>query len=84
MFLTLTTGRINRLNIINIVKTPGKYSIIMNKPDDNKYVMSVGGAIDSKKEIIKICEKNNKQDYKTVTDLINTVPQLWPSDWEGK
>ena len=84
LFLILTTGRINKLNIVNIVKTPGKYSIIMNNPDSNGYVMLGDSGIDTKKEVIKICEKTNKQDYETVTDLINNVPQLESSDWKSK
>ncbi len=84
MFLTLTTGRINKLHIVNIVKTIGNYSIVMTNPNLNGYVMLGSTGIDTKKEIIKICEKTNKEDYEIITELIKNFPQLKSSDWKSK
>ena len=31
------------------------------------------GSVSTRQNIIEICEKNNKQDYNTITDVINEI-----------
>lgn len=80
-FIKLTSNVINKLHIIDIVKKQNKYYIHMSNisvnGNINGYLLAasgnLGGQLDIKRNIIEICEKNNKQDYDTITDLIKSI-----------
>jgi hypothetical protein len=69
-FINLTSRVINKSHIIEIVKETNKYEIhmITNYFSGSHFYGS--GYISSDKNIIDICEKENKQDYDIITDLI--------------
>ena len=70
-FINLTSRVINKLHIIEIIKQPNSYEIHMsNNKIDSFFIIGSGGAT-TISNIIEICEKKNKQDYDTITDLIN-------------
>ena len=72
-FINLTSCVINKLHIIEIIKKPYKYNIHMsNNGIDGNLIFGSGG-ISSNNNIIEICEKNNKQDYDIITDLIKQI-----------
>jgi hypothetical protein len=69
-FIKLTSRVINKLHIIEIIKKPPKYYIHMTNNSINGYILGASGHIGTKHNVIEICEKNNKQDYDTITDLV--------------
>ena len=69
-FINLTSRIINKLHIIEIKKKPNKYEIHMSNNSINGLFMFYVGGFDTRHNIIEICNKNNKQDYETITDLI--------------
>jgi hypothetical protein len=72
-FINLSTCVINKLHIVEILKRPIKYHIYMsNSSIDGTMIFSMG-SISSKTNVIEICEKNNKQDYDTITNLIKEI-----------
>ena len=72
-FINLTSHVINKLHIIEIIKTPSKYSIYMINNTIDGFCLFSSGTIFSTYNIIEICEKKNKLDYDTITDLINKI-----------
>jgi hypothetical protein len=69
-FINLTSRVINKLYIVEIIKKPSKYYIHMsNNRIDGSILFGCGG-IDSKHNIIEICETKNKPDYDIITNLI--------------
>lgn len=62
-FINLTSTVINKFHIVEIVKKPSKYFIHMSNTELN--------AINSKSNIIEICETKNTQDYRKIYDWIN-------------
>jgi hypothetical protein len=69
-FINLTSRVINKLHIIEIIKNPNKYEIHMNTNDINGLFMFSAGGLFNNHKIIDICNKNNMQDYETITDFI--------------
>ena len=69
-FINLTTRVINKLHIIEIIKKPNKYDIHMSNNSIDWFLLFSTGGLDTNHNIIEICNKKNKQDYETITDLI--------------
>jgi len=69
-FINLTSTVINKLHIIEIIKHPNRYHIHMSNSRVNGFLFVIAGILDTDKNIITICEKKDKQDYDTITDLI--------------
>jgi hypothetical protein len=70
-FIHLTNRVINKMYIIQIVKKPLKYFIHMNDKDINGFILFSSGSVNSDNNIIEICQKENKEDYNTISDFIN-------------
>ena len=77
-FINLTSKVINKLHIIEIIKKPNMYHICMSNSsiqgNIHGYILGVtgniGGDLVKRHNVIEICQKNNKEDYDTITDLI--------------
>lgn len=69
-FINLTTRVINKLHIIEIIKKPNNYEIFMSNNSINGFWLFSSGNLGTNHNIIQICEKKDKQDYETITDLI--------------
>ena len=69
-FINLTSRVINKLHIIEIKIIPNKYEIHMSNSRINGLFMFYAGGFDTCHNIIEICNKNDKQDYETITELI--------------
>jgi len=72
-FITLTSRIINRSHIIEIFKEPNKYFIYMSNNSLYGELVMANGSVSTKYNIIEICEKSNKRDYTTITDVINEI-----------
>ena len=62
-FINLTFTVLNKFHIVEIIKKPSKYFIHMSNYRNT--------AINSKCNIIEICETKNTQDYRKINDWIN-------------
>lgn len=71
-FINLTSRVINKLHIIEIIKQPNTYEIIMSNNNIDGFLLLASGALETNHNIIKICKTKDKQDYDTITDLINS------------
>jgi hypothetical protein len=69
-FINLTSRVINKLHIIEIIKKPNKYDIHMSNNSYDGFILFSTGGLDTKHNIIEICNKKDKQDYETISDLI--------------
>jgi hypothetical protein len=69
-FINLSSIVINKFHITEIVKKPSKYFIYMSNSSIEGINFNYGGGITTKHNIIEICETENQQDYKTITDWI--------------
>ena len=67
-FIKLTSRAINKLHIIEIVKKPNMFEIHMTHKIEGVFFCG-SGIIDTRSNIIKICEKKDKEDYDIITDL---------------
>lgn len=72
-FINLSSIVINKLHITEIVKTPGKYSIYMTNSSVNGIFSFVLGKLYTTYNIIEICQIHHREDYKTITEWINTM-----------
>ena len=72
-FIQLTSRIINRSHIIEIFKEPNKYFIYMSNNSLYGELVMANGSVSTKYNIIEICEKSNKRDYTTITDVINEI-----------
>ena len=72
-FINLTSIVINKLHIVEIIKRPGSYCIHMNNNSITGFIFFSTGGIETYKNIIEICEKNDKKDYATITRLIKEI-----------
>ena len=72
-FINLTSHVINKLHIIEIVKKPSMYHIHMSNNGIDGLFLFSSGFVSSENNIIKVCEKKNKQDYDTITELIEKI-----------
>lgn len=73
-FIKLTSRVINKLHIIEIIKHPNVYYISMT----NNYISGImlfgwGTLSSGTSSSIQICEKNNKQDYDTITEFLKEI-----------
>jgi hypothetical protein len=80
IFINLTSRVINKLHIVEIVKRPNKYEIHMSNSSINGFFIFAGGDLNTKHNIIEICNKKDKQDYETLTDFMKHTfePHLRP------
>lgn len=69
-FINLITRVINKLHIIEIIKYPNKYEIHMSNNRIDGFLLFSSGGVDTKNNIIEICNTKNKQDYETITELL--------------
>ena len=69
-FINLTSRVINKLHIIEIIKKQNKYEIHMSNKSIDGFLLFASGGIDINHNIIEICNKKDKQDYETITNLI--------------
>jgi hypothetical protein len=69
-FINLTSRVINKLHIIEIIKKPNKYEIHMSDNSIAGFWLFSSGGLNTYRNIIEICNKKDKQDYETITDLI--------------
>ena len=69
-FIHLSTRIINKLHIIEIIKKPTKYFIYMSNSNIGGFSLFSLGILGTNKNIIEICEINNKHDYDTITDSL--------------
>ena len=69
-FINLTSIVINKLHIIQIIKQPNKYIIHMSNNSINGFLYFSYGSLYTNHNIIEICNKKDKQDYETITDLL--------------
>ena len=72
-FIKLTSCVINKLHIIEILRRPNKYYVYMSNSQINGAMIFTAGSIRIRSNIIKICEKDNKQDYDTITRFIEEI-----------
>lgn len=72
-FINLTTRVINKLHIIEIIKHPNKYEIHMSNNSIDGFLLFSSGSIDTKNNIIEVCNTKNKQDYETITELLKSA-----------
>ena len=62
---------INKLHIIDIIKTPNKYCIhLANNSFSGQFIFSCG-EITSYKTTLELCKTKDKADYDTITEFIN-------------
>lgn len=73
-FIHLSSRIINKAHIVEILKTPNKYTLYMSNSYMSGHFMYIYGFISTKDNIIEICEKKNKQDYDIITKT------FWNSD----
>ena len=69
-FINLSSRFINKLHIVEIVKQPSKYYIYMSDSRIDGIMMFSFGDIRTKHNFLEICETQNPQDYKKITDFI--------------
>jgi len=72
-FINLSTRVINKLHIIEIVKKPNNYTIVMSMSHIHGWLLFSSGNLETDSNIIDICEKNNKHDYDIITKFIEKV-----------
>jgi len=72
-FINLTSTVINKLHIIEIIKQPNKYKIYMSNNSVTGFLLFSNGVFNTNHNIIEICNKKNKEDYETITDLIKNI-----------
>jgi hypothetical protein len=70
-FIHLTSRVINKLHIVEIVKTQNMYEIHLLNHKTNGAFLWGSGYIDTNSTIIKICQEKDKQDYKTLSVMID-------------
>ena len=75
-FINLSTRVINKLHIIEIVKKPNNYTITMSISNIDGWLLFSTGNLETKSNIIDICEKNNKHDYDIITKFIEKVEEI--------
>ena len=69
-FIYLTSRIINKLQITQIVKQSNHYEICLTNNAIGGFFLVGNGTIDTTFNIIEICNKKDKQDYETITNLI--------------
>jgi hypothetical protein len=74
-FINLTGCVINKLHIIDIIKTPNKYCIHLANNSFSGQFLFVYGEITSYKTTLELCKTKDKADYDTITEFINNETQ---------
>jgi hypothetical protein len=69
-FINLTSRVINKLHIIQIIKKPNMYELHMSNSIIDGIILFSSGSLRTTPNIIEICEKKDKIDYETITNLI--------------
>ena len=72
-FINLTSRVINKLHIIEIIKKSNKYEIHMSNNKIDGFWLFSSGCLGTNYKIIEICNKKDKQDYETITNLIKSA-----------
>ena len=74
-FIKLTSRVINKLHIIEIIKIkqPNMYGLRMTNRSIGGSLFFASGWLETNDNIIYFCEKKDKQDYDTITDLIKQL-----------
>ena len=72
-FINLTSIVINKLHIIEIIKKSNKYEIHMSSNNIDGFWLLSSGCLGTNYKIIEICNKKDKQDYETITNLIKSA-----------
>jgi hypothetical protein len=75
-FINLSSCLINKLHIVEIIKKPSKYSIYLTNSHFSGAMFFASGHMSSTNNIIEICETNNPQDYKIITNWIKNMPPI--------
>jgi hypothetical protein len=70
-FINLTRCVINKLHIIEIVKTPSQYSIRLSNNSIRGVFLLSSGQITTYTDTVILCETKDKADYDTITEFIN-------------
>ena len=76
-FINLTSRVINKFHIVEIIKHPNKYEIHMTNNTINGFILFTTGSLNTKHNIIEICNKKDKEDYETITKLIDVVDSIY-------
>ena len=69
-FINLTTRVINKAHIVEIIKQPNKYEIHMSNSRIHGFLLFSSGSFDTNHNVIQICNQKDKQDYETITKII--------------
>ena len=72
-FINLTSRVINKLHIIEIIKKSNKYEIHMSNNNIDGFWLFSSGCLGTNYKIIELCNKKDKQDYETITNLIKSA-----------
>jgi hypothetical protein len=72
-FIRLSSRLINKLHIVEIIHKPNKYFINMSNFEINGYIVCSTGKVETKNGLIEICEKNDKKDYDTISELFKEI-----------
>jgi hypothetical protein len=72
-FIRLSSRLINKLHIVEIIHNPSKYYILMSNFKINGFMLVSSGKIDTENCLIEICEKDNKKDYDTISELFKEI-----------
>ena len=72
-FIKLTSMIINKNLITSVFIKPNKYHIYTIENNINGYMLFGSGGASSSPEKIVICEKMDREDYKTISKWIDTI-----------
>jgi hypothetical protein len=72
-FIRLSSRLINKLHIVEIIHNPSKYSIHLSKFKLDGFMLVSSGKIETNHFLIEICEKDNKKDYDTISELFKEI-----------
>lgn len=70
-FINLTGCVINKLHIIDIIKTPNKYCIHLASNSFSGQVLLSFGYVTTYNTTLELCETKDKADYDKITEFIN-------------
>ena len=72
-FIRLSSRLINKLHIVEIIHKPNKYCIHMSNFKLDGFILLSTGWMDTTNGLIEICEKNDKKDYDTISELFKEI-----------
>jgi hypothetical protein len=72
-FINLSRIVINKLHIVDVIKSQSKYTIRMSINNIDGCLMFSCGGVGSTPHTIEICEKTDKLDYDNITKFINDI-----------